>query len=111
MNKVKLILKNTSEIMEIRKINSQNKCRLKTGDHKNTKSNQGLILFWSQDWYNGENKILELYIAIQIFTLLVKALNISEPHFVQLTNEITPIPKRDSLMLKGFYERTYKPPS
>lgn len=41
MNKVGLILKNVSEIMEIRKIKSQNKCRLKTGDHKNTKSNQG----------------------------------------------------------------------
>lgn len=31
--------------MEIRKMKFQNKCRLKTGDHK-TKSNQGLILFW-----------------------------------------------------------------
>lgn len=32
--------------MKIKKIKSQNKCRLKTGAHKNTKSNQGLIIFW-----------------------------------------------------------------
>lgn len=35
--------------MEIRKINFQNECRLKTEDKKNTKSNRGLILFGSQE--------------------------------------------------------------
>lgn len=34
MNKVGLILIRTSEIMDIKKIKSQSKCRLKTGDHK-----------------------------------------------------------------------------
>lgn len=34
MNKVGLILISTSEIMDIKKIKSQGKCRLKTGDHK-----------------------------------------------------------------------------
>lgn len=39
--------------MKIKKIKSQNKYRLKTGDHKNTKSNQGLITF-------GESRISKI---------------------------------------------------
>lgn len=77
MNKVGLILKHTSENMEIGKVKSQNKYRLKTEDHKNTNSNKGLILFGKSRVGITEKTILDLYFS----TLSVKALTISEPAF------------------------------